>query len=81
MAERILTDADVAAIVAAMQRQDAHCRYDVDPSELAEAMRFFKAFNAALEDSKRTVRNALLKLFVAGVCILLGLGALARLKG
>lgn len=81
MADRILTDADVAAIVAAMQAQEGHCRYDVAPADLGEAVRFFKAFNEALQDSKRTVRNALLKLFVAGICVLIGLGIIAKLKG
>lgn len=82
MAERTMTDADIEAIVKAMQATtDSHCRYDVAPDDLAEAVRFFKNVNEALENSRRTVWNTLLVLIITGLFALLGVGFWSKLRG
>lgn len=79
MADRTLTDADITALVQAF-RADHACRYSVDPSELAEAVRFFKNVNAALEDTRKTVRTTILVFFLAGILGLVGLGFWSKVR-
>lgn len=78
---RKLSDEDVQAIIKAMIEHESHCRFkSTDPIELAEAVTFFKNINVAINDSKQTIRQTLIKLLLAGLIGLLLLGAGVKIK-
>ena len=85
--ERTLTDADIAALVQAfdagksLQTADAHCRYDIPPEELKEMVRLAKNWNQILENGQKTLWNTVIVLVITGLFTLLGLGAIARIRG
>jgi len=73
--KRSLTDADIEALAVAIStHQDTHCRYNIEPARMEAAIKFFENVNSILEDSKNTVRRAILTLAVAGFLALLGIG-------
>ena len=63
-------------MVKAFNEDDHHCRYrGIDEQELREAVLFVRNVNRAFADSRKTVRNTMIKLLLtAAVCLLL-LGA------
>jgi hypothetical protein len=73
--KRAFTDEDLQVLAKMItDHQDSHCRYNIDPARMDAAIRFFENINSILEDSKKTVRRALLILAVAGFVALLGAG-------
>lgn len=77
---RPLSDEEIDALAKAIvERQDSHCRYNISPERLESAVRFFENINGVLEDSKMTVRRALLTLLVVTVAGLIVVGAWYRL--
>lgn len=82
-----LTKADIEAIVDAVYKrhEDAAvshlCRFDqLDPEMAKEALAFFKSFNEAMSDTKKTVRRWLVIAMLTGTVALLGRGVWMYLK-
>jgi len=74
--KRAFTDDDLQALAKMItDHQDSHCRYDISPDRMEAAIRFFENINSILEDSKKTVRRALLTLIVVAMAGMLGIGA------
>jgi type IV secretory pathway component VirB8 len=79
---RVLTQEDIEAIGAEIARQyHAQCRFtEISSDDLLSAVRFYKNFNEAMENSKKTVWNTILVLGVGGVISLIILGIFVKLK-
>lgn len=80
-----LTPADIEAIAQAVHKlqldDDHHCRFgQLDPKQVASAMEFFVKFNAAMEDSKKTVRRWLIIAFLTALAGLVGMGFWEKVK-
>lgn len=56
------------------------CRYDVTPDDMKETIKFVRSFNAAWNDSKRTIRKTVLTIFVVGICGLVALGFYSKIQ-
>lgn len=69
------------AIVAAMKDHEENCRFrGINPQELNEAVLFVRNFNLAMADSRKTVRNTMIKLFLGAIAALVMLGAGVQIK-
>jgi hypothetical protein len=78
--QRVLTDADIQAIVAAMAVHEDHCRFKtVKPDDLHDVMVTVRAFSSAMEEGKSVVRKTLIVLLIGGIVSLIGLGSTAKL--
>lgn len=78
---RKLSDSDIQAFIEALNENQSHCRFkNIDSHELVEAVIFYRNINAAINDSKKTVRNTLIKLVLAAVIGLILLGAGVKMK-
>lgn len=86
----VLTEADaelIKAIVESVLHSKASngtthgCRFEaVNPDDLEEAVKFYRKFNEAMDDSKSVVRRAIIVLIVGGFSALLGVGFWANIK-
>lgn len=86
----VLTESDAELIKAIVESVlhakssncDNHeCRFEaVNPEDLEEAVKFYRKFNEAMDDSKSVVRRTVITLIVAGVSVLLGVGFWANVK-
>lgn len=76
-----LTTADIEAIVTAIENKKSdHCRYDVDPNDIKEAIAFFRAFRDAVADSKKTARRWIIVALMTTISLLIGLGTMSKIK-
>lgn len=83
-----LTPADIEAIVEAVYaRHKAElsfhvpCRFEAaDPEMVKEALAFFKGFNDALDDTKKTARRWIVVALLTGTVAILGKGVWMYLK-
>lgn len=86
----VLTEADaelIKAIVESVMHDKASnctehtCQFEaVNPDDLEEAVKFYRKFNEAMDDSKSVVRRAIIVLIVGGISALLGVGFWANVK-
>jgi len=73
---RKLSNEDIQAFIDALNENESHCRFKgINPQELSEAVLFFRELNIAINESKKTVRNTLIKLLLSGIVLLILLGA------
>jgi len=78
---RKLSNEDIQAFIEALNENDSHCRFNgIDPKRMLASIEFTEAIVTAVNDSKKTVRNTLIKLLLAGIIGLLVLGAGVKLK-
>jgi len=78
---RKLTDDDIQAFIVALNENESHCRFKgIDPQRLNASVEFTEAIISAISDSKKTVRNALIKLAIYGIVGLALLGAGIKIK-
>jgi hypothetical protein len=78
---RTLSEEDLEAIGAAVaNRQHSHCRYDVDPVAVKDAMEFFQTFTEAVADTKKTARRWLTVFILTAFATFVAAGVLSRLK-
>lgn len=83
--QRILTDADVSALVSAIAAHDTlfhrSCRFkELDPEILGEAVEFYKKFNAMMDESGKIIWKTVLVAGVGGLILIIGLGISSKLK-
>ena len=86
----VLTEADAELIKAIVESvmhvkssncTEHECRFEaVNPDDLEEAVKFYRKFNEAMDDSKSVVRRTIITLIVGGVSVLLGVGFWANIK-
>ena len=64
----VLTEADVAAIVALMKKQGLihECRYDIPPEKLEKLVGFVEAFYDTAIETRRTFRTMAIRMIVWG---------------
>lgn len=77
-----LTKGDIEAIVLALREADhtQGCRFlDITHEDLEAAVRFYKNFNAIIEDSKSTVRKTVLTAAVLFILGLIGAGTFFKI--
>ncbi len=82
---RKFTDDDVkhfaAAIVSALKEHETNCRFrGIDVQELNDAVSFIRNFNLAMADSRKTVRNTIIKLVIGALAALVMFGAGVQIK-
>ena len=78
---RKLSDEDIQAFIVALNENESHCRFiGIDPQRLSASVEFTEALIAGLNDSKKTVRNVLIKLAIYGIVGLILLGAGLKIK-
>lgn len=78
---RKLSDDDIQAFITALNENESHCRFKgIDPQRLAASIEFTETIAAAINDSKKTARNTLIKLLIAGIIGLLALGTGVKIK-
>ena len=79
---RSLTDADIAEIVAQINKsKHLDCRFEgISVEDLEEAVKFYKNFNKFMSESSSTIWKALLVIGVGGTIGLIVLGAYAKIK-
>jgi len=57
------------------------CRFDtIQKEDLEEAVKFYKNINTILDDSKKTIRQTILKSLILGVCTLIFLGSVSKIR-
>jgi len=62
---RVLSDADIEALIDAMKQHETHCRFKtIEPNDLHDVMHFVRSFSSALEEGKSVVRKTLLVLLI-----------------
>ena len=80
-AELIKTIVESVLHVKASNCTEQECRFEsVNPEDLEEAVKFYRKFNEALDDSKSVVRRTVIALVVGGVSVLLGVGFWSNVK-
>ena len=79
---RSLTDADIAEIVAQINKsKHLDCRFEsISVDDLEEAIKFYKNFNTFMAESRGTIWKALLVLGVGGTFGLIILGVYAKIR-
>lgn len=78
---RRLSDEDIEAIVAALDRRNGHvCRLTVTPEEIEETVKFKRHINDLMSETGSTIRKTILVVGVGGLISLLVLGLYAKLK-
>jgi len=78
---RKLSEEDIQAFINALNENENHCRFKgIDPQRLAASIEFTEALTTAINDSKKTARNTLIKLLIAGIIGLLALGTGVKIK-
>lgn len=82
MSNRNFTDADIEAIVAAINAsKHLDCRFeDISHDDLQEAVKFYRNVNAALSETRSTVRNTIISLVITGIFAIICIGAAVKLK-
>jgi hypothetical protein len=79
--ERKLSDEDIAAIVAALKKEDHECRFsNITKEDLDEAVKFYKNFNKVIGDTNRTILKTITVIGITGLASLLVLGAISKIK-
>lgn len=86
--QRTLTEADVELITTIVKQcvakpeLDHFCKFEgIDPEMAKEAIRFFKSYTEALQDTKSTVRKFLVVTILTALTALLGAGIYVKFKG
>ena len=79
---RMLTDEDVAAIVAGIKESAGHtCRFEeIEEKDLKASVEFYKHFNSIMVESGSTLRKTILVLGVTGLVTIIGLGLVSKIK-
>ena len=83
--KRNLTDEDIKMLVDALRVDAAEgthqCRFNqMNPNDLAEAVKFYKHFNQIMAEGGKTTRAAILVLSIGSLFTLLGIGIISKLK-
>ena len=79
--KRLMTDEDVAAIVAGLRSADSHCRYSVTPEEMSRLMANVSRWNDILDSGSKTAGTTLIVILITGLTGLLVAGFWSRIKG
>lgn len=86
MAEGNLSESDVRAVADEVLKQlqytvEHKCRYDIDPHELAESVRFYKNLNQFFESSWKTAWRVVLSGTIVTLMAIFGIGLIQKFKG
>jgi len=77
-----LTNNDIARIIEAVNStKHTACRFEgITSEDLTEAVKFYKNFNTAIEESKKTIRTTLLVLLIGVLFSAVGIGVVYKVN-